>query len=43
MWGCGGLGSDLLESYVGAIASAVILAFHLYLSSEAKRWDIPVI
>ena len=35
-----GLGSDLLESYVGAIASAVILAFHLYLSSEAKSGGI---
>lgn len=31
-----GLGSDLLESFVGAISSAVILAFHLFLSSEAK-------
>ncbi len=31
-----GLGSDLLESYVGAISSAVILAVHLFLSSEAK-------
>lgn len=31
-----GLGSDLLESYVGAISSAVILAIHLFLSSEAK-------
>ncbi len=30
-----GLGSDLLESYVGAIASAIILAFHLYLTSVA--------
>ena len=32
-----GLGSDLLESYVGAISSAVILSFHLFLSSEAKN------
>lgn len=32
-----GLGSDLLESFVGAIASAVILSFHLFLSSEAKN------
>lgn len=32
-----GLGSDLLESYVGSISSAVILAFHLFLSSEAKN------
>lgn len=32
-----GLGSDLLESFVGAISSAVILAFHLFLSSEAKN------
>lgn len=32
-----GLGSDLLESYVGAISSAVILSFHLFLSSQAKN------
>lgn len=32
-----GLGSDLLESFVGAIASAVILSFHLFLSSQAKN------
>ncbi|MCK9526068.1 MAG: sodium-translocating pyrophosphatase [Limnochordia bacterium] len=32
-----GLGSDLLESFVGAISSAVILSFHLFLSSEAKN------
>src|SRR5690554_5584502 len=32
-----GLGSDLLESFVGSISSAVILAFHLFLSSEAKN------
>lgn len=32
-----GLGSDLLESFVGAISSGVILAFHLFLSSEAKN------
>ncbi|KLU40079.1 MAG: potassium transporter [Peptococcaceae bacterium 1109] len=32
-----GLGSDLLESFVGAISSAVILAFHLFLSSEAMN------
>jgi K(+)-stimulated pyrophosphate-energized sodium pump len=32
-----GLGSDLLESFVGAISSAVILAFHLFLSSEARN------
>ena len=35
-----GLGSDLLESFVGAISSAVILAFHLFLSSEAKNGGI---
>lgn len=35
-----GLGSDLLESYVGAIASAVILAFHMFLSSEARNGGI---
>jgi len=32
-----GLGSDLLESFVGAISSAVILSFHLFLSSEARN------
>jgi len=31
-----GLGSDLLESYVGAIAAAAILAVHLYLTSTAN-------
>lgn len=31
-----GLGSDLLESYVGAISASIILAIHLYLSSSAK-------
>lgn len=36
-----GLGSDLLESFVGAISSGVILAFHLFLSSEAKTVDHP--
>ncbi len=29
-----GLGSDLLESYVGAITAAVILGFHLFLTSQ---------
>ena len=31
-----GLGSDLLESYVGAITSGIILAFHMFLQSQAK-------
>ena len=30
-----GLGSDLLESYVGAISSGIILAYHLFLHSHA--------
>ena len=30
-----GLGSDLLESFVGAISSAIILAFNLYTVSQA--------
>lgn len=30
-----GLGSDLLESYVGSIASAIILSYHLVLSAQA--------
>lgn len=32
-----GLGSDLLESYVGAIVSSTILAFHLFLTSTATN------
>lgn len=35
-----GLGSDLLESYIGAIASAVILAFSLFTTSQALAKDI---
>jgi K(+)-stimulated pyrophosphate-energized sodium pump len=31
-----GLGSDLLESFVGSIAAAAILAVHLYLTSTAN-------
>ena len=30
-----GLGSDLLESFVGAIASGIILAYHMFLQSGA--------
>lgn len=36
-----GLGSDLLESYVGAISSGIILAYHLVLSSMAQSIAIP--
>ena len=32
-----GLGSDLLESYVSAITAAVILGFHLFLTSNATN------
>ena len=32
-----GLGSDLLESYVGAISSAVILAIHLFFKFRGQR------
>ena len=35
-----GLGSDLLESYVGAISSAVLLGFHLYATSAATTGEI---
>ena len=35
-----GLGSDLLESYVGAIASAIIVTIHLVLSYTAKGISI---
>ena len=31
-----GLGSDLLESYVGAIASGIILAYHMFSKSAAE-------
>ena len=31
-----GLGSDLLESYVGAISAGIILAYHMFLRSSAK-------
>jgi len=37
-----GLGSDLLESFVGAIASAVILAFHLFSVSQATTGTMTV-
>ena len=30
-----GLGSDLLESFIGAIASGIILAYHMFLQSKA--------
>lgn len=30
-----GLGSDLLESFVGAISSGIILAYHMFLQSQA--------
>ena len=32
-----GLGSDLLESYMGAIVSAIVLVFHLFISYNAKN------
>ena len=34
-----GLGSDLLESYMGAIVSSIILAMHLFISYRAKGLD----
>ena len=37
-----GLGSDLLESYVGALSSCVILGFHLYATSAATTGDISI-
>lgn len=36
-----GLGSDLLESFVGAISSGVILAYHLVLSAVAQNVAVP--
>ncbi|MCR5217008.1 MAG: sodium-translocating pyrophosphatase [Lachnospiraceae bacterium] len=35
-----GLGSDLLESYVGAISSGIILAAHIYLVSVATNGNV---
>lgn len=32
-----GLGSDLLESYMGAIVSSMVLAIHLFISYQAKN------
>ena len=37
-----GMGSDLLESYIGAISSCVILGFHLYTISSATNGNITV-
>lgn len=34
-----GLGSDLLESYMGAIVSGIILAMHLFISYNAKGME----
>lgn len=36
-----GLGSDLLESYVGAISSGIILAYHLVLSAVTQNVTVP--
>ncbi|HHT96772.1 MAG TPA: sodium-translocating pyrophosphatase [Clostridiales bacterium] len=36
-----GLGSDLLESFVGSIASAIILAYHLIISAQFHGSIIP--
>ena len=36
-----GLGSDLLESFVGSIASSIILAYHLIISAQAHGSIIP--
>jgi len=38
-----GLGSDLLESYVGAISSGVILAYHMFLQSTATGAGMSVL
>ena len=34
-----GLGSDLLESYMGAVVSGIVLAFHLFISYQAKNME----
>lgn len=36
-----GLGSDLLESFVGSISSSIILAYHLVISVQANGGAIP--
>lgn len=36
-----GLGSDLLESFVGSIASGIILAYHLVISAVANGANVP--
>lgn len=36
-----GLGSDLLESFVGSVASAIILSYHLVISAQVKGGTIP--
>jgi len=38
-----GLGSDLLESYVGAISSGIILAYHMFLQSTATGAGMSVL
>ena len=37
-----GLGSDLLESFVGAISSGIILAYHMFLQSQALNTGMNV-
>ncbi len=37
-----GLGSDLLESFVGAISSGIILAYHMFLQSTALNTGMSV-
>jgi len=36
-----GLGSDLLESFVGSIASSIILAYHVVITAQVKGHAIP--
>lgn len=36
-----GLGSDLLESFVGSIASGIILAYHIVISVQANGGSVP--
>ncbi|MBR6772162.1 MAG: sodium-translocating pyrophosphatase [Clostridia bacterium] len=35
-----GLGSDLLESFVGAVSSGIILAYHMFLQSNALNFGM---
>lgn len=37
-----GMGSDLLESFVGAISATMMLSYHLFISVQARGGNVPV-